>query len=156
MTDLKLSFDPSTALFDLGLVSGGLALDDGLATAVYVSLFTDREARSDDRLPGEPDRQGVSDRGGWWGDQIPEMPGDRIGSRLWLLRREKRSPETLRRAREYAEEALAWLTEDGVARSVEIEVQALGTASNLVLAIGGVITRPDGGRQRFDHVWDAL
>lgn len=66
--------------------------DDGLMTAVIISLFTDARAHDDDPLPDE--RVGVSsDRRGWWGDCLPDAQGEQtlesIGSRLWLLWREK-------------------------------------------------------------------
>ena len=46
--------------------------------------------------------------------------GDHIGSRLWLLSREKQLAGVLERARHYAEEALTWLVEDGVATAVQV------------------------------------
>jgi phage gp46-like protein len=71
-----------------------LLLDDGtlderqaLATAVIVALGTDRLADPGDVLP-DPDS---TDRRGWWGDLDAEdiWDGWPIGSRLWLLQREK-------------------------------------------------------------------
>ena len=47
--------------------------------------------------------------------------GDRTGSRLWLLSREKTLPEVLRRAHDYAFEALIWLVDDGIARAVDVD-----------------------------------
>jgi phage gp46-like protein len=65
------------------------ALDDrqALATAFIVALGTDRLADPDDILP-DPDS---TDRAGWWGDvDAAEIWGGwPIGSRLWLLRRDK-------------------------------------------------------------------
>jgi phage gp46-like protein len=90
---------------------GSIARDDGLATAVLLSLFLDARAAPDD---------GATDRRGWLGDALSPVPGDRIGSRLWLLAREKQTDETLRRAEDYAAEALAWLVEDRLAESVEV------------------------------------
>lgn len=52
-----------------------------------------------------------------------DIAGDRIGSRLWLLKREKQLPETLRRAEDYAREALAWLVTDGLAASVTVAAE---------------------------------
>ncbi len=150
MTDLALIWDTAAGVADLGVIDGGLATDDGLRTAVIVSLFTDRRARPDDVLPGAAD-----DRRGWWADAASPVAGDQIGSRLWLLAREKRTPATLTRARDYTDEALGWLIDDGVARSVEIEVQAEGSGSELVLAIGVVITRATGDRSRFALTWSA-
>lgn len=91
------------------VVDGDLLGDEGLTTAVTVSLFTDRVARPDDPLPAAmPGRE--ADRRGWWGDLL-ELDGrvNPIGSRLWLLNREKELQEVVNRAREYAEESLAWL-----------------------------------------------
>jgi phage gp46-like protein len=151
MTDLALTWDEALAAADLTFTDGALALDGGLGSAVTLSLFTDRRAEDDDRLP-----QAGGDRRGWWGDLYTTVDGARrrIGSRLWLLEREKRTPETLARAREYAEEALAWLVEDRVASRVEVIVE---TTPEGWLALGVVVTRPDGpDRERFDYVWKGL
>jgi phage gp46-like protein len=95
--------------FDLTVEGGDLLGDDGTQTAVTVSLFTDRVAKPDDSLPEYfPGRAG--DRRGWWGDLL-EVAGrvNPIGSRLWLLFREKELPEVVSRAKEYADESLAWI-----------------------------------------------
>ncbi|MFH5923853.1 phage GP46 family protein [Roseomonas xinghualingensis] len=94
---------------------GALLTAPALETAVMVSLFTDARARPGDTLPA-----GTTDRRGWWGSALDNEP---VGSRLWLLRRAKREPETLRRAREFIIEALAWLTEDQVATRVDVETE---------------------------------
>src|SRR5215472_15553230 len=64
-------------------------LDDSqaLATAVIVALGTDRLADVTDVLP-DPDS---TDRRGWWGDLDAQEVWDGwpIGSRLWLLKRDK-------------------------------------------------------------------
>lgn len=146
MTDLALIWNDELAAGDLAIEAGDLKTDAGLRTAVLVSLFTNRRAQPDDVLPADD-----GDRGGWWGDVSPQTSNDLIGSRLWLLAREKRLASVLVRARDYCIEALAWLIEDGVAAAVDVEVEAQAA----VLAIGVTITRPDGGRSRFDTAWSA-
>lgn len=117
MIDVSLSFNAERFDFDLTLVSDGtnrdLEGDDGLLTAVIISLFTDRRANADDPLPDE--RVGVpSDLRGWWGDHILEADArDSMGSRLWLLSREKEMAVVVARAQQYAEESLQWLIRDG-------------------------------------------
>lgn len=125
----------------------GLVSDDGLETAVILSLFTDRQAQPDDPLPGRED-----DRRGWWGDAFPDVPGDRIGSRLWLLWREKQTSANLVRAELYATEALAWLVADGVARSVDV---VASIPRNGVLGLDIAISRPASPpvKYRFDRFW---
>lgn len=110
---------------DCGMEAGDLVAEDSLHTAVILSLFLDRRANDDDILPNDSD-----DRRGWWADTVAPMTdygigggsasGDHIGSRLWLLSREKQLAGVLERARHYAEEALTWLVEDGVATAVQV------------------------------------
>jgi len=90
------------------------AREDGLGTSVLISLFTDRRADADDGLA-------PADRRGWVGDALSDVEGDRIGSRLWLLKREKETEDTRQRAEEYAVEALAWMIDDDLVSAVEVE-----------------------------------
>ncbi|AEI76557.1 bacteriophage protein GP46, Mu-like protein [Cupriavidus necator N-1] len=126
---------------------GQLAVDHDLKTAVLISLFTWRRAEADDILP---DPRGP--RRGWWGDLLAARP---IGSRLWLLSREKQTAEVVRRAREYAEEALAWLLDDGVCASVEVITEIVQTG---MLGLRCRFTRPDGTAvaYQFDFAWRNL
>lgn len=131
------------------LASPQLDTDDGLETAVIISLFSDRLAGRDDALPDNS-----SHRRGWWGDSFADIDGDLIGSRLWLLSREKQLPATLQRAREYASEALRWLIEDGIARSVQVDAEfphrgVLALAVTIKRAIDGPV------RFRFETFWGA-
>ncbi|MDR1656123.1 MAG: phage GP46 family protein [Deltaproteobacteria bacterium] len=123
-----------------------LSLDDGLNTAILVSLFSDRRAEPADELP-DPG----SSRRGWWGDALADGR-DRLGSRLWLLTRRKQTPETRQLFIEYTKEALSWLVEDGVASTVEVDAQ---WKSQGFLTVTAVVARPDGGVVRFDYAWDS-
>ncbi|ADU63393.1 MAG: phage GP46 family protein [Pseudodesulfovibrio sp.] len=134
---------------DLALEGLDLVRDDGLQTAVVLSLFIDRRAEADDVIP-----DGTGDRRGWWGDTYPDIIGDKYGSRLWLLSREKQLPRVLVRARAYAEEALAWMLDDGVARAVRVEASFVRTG---VLGLRVVIERTDGSDAvyTFATLWEA-
>lgn len=133
---------------DIALTDAGdLATDDGLRTAVTLSLLCDRRAEPDDVIP-----DGTTDRRGWWADTIADQDGDRFGSRLWLLSREKELPEVRRRAEAYARESLEWLLEDGVAAEVEVTAETLDRE---VLWLRVDIQRGDGTRiaDRYQYVW---
>lgn len=105
-----------------------------LHRAVVISLFTWRRAGPDDPLDD-------AEAYGWWGDSLPTVADDRIGSRLYLLRRRTLTQQTLNDAEHYAREALAWLIEDGQAQAVDVSVTRHGNdrADALVM-----ITLPDG------------
>jgi phage gp46-like protein len=149
VADIKTAFISFDQGADYALAQLGLTEDDGLETAVIISLFTDRRAAEDDVLPGMD-----GDRRGWWADAYPAVQGDLIGSRLWLLAREKQIPQTLARAREYAIEALQWLVEDGIAASVDVTAEVVRTG---VLGLTVEIQRTAGptARYRFETFWGA-
>lgn len=153
MTDFALEWDAAAGAADLVIENNDLKADDGLRTPIQISLFTNRRAEPGDVLPdGETNRQG------WWADAIAPVPGDKIGSRLWLLARSKREPSVLDRAQTYAREALAWLLEDSICERVDVLAEFLdqtGIPSGLALTV--TMHRPavDPARFRFDHVWAA-
>lgn len=149
MSDIALVFTDFGG-GDLLLSGQDLARDDGLESAVLVSLFTDRRASIEQLRAGD----NKNDLRGWWGDFAPSVEGDKTGSLLWLLAREKQTRETLSRARQYVEQALAWMVDDKVARSVAVETEYAGMG---VMLIGVDIYRPDGTRStyRYDYEWAA-
>ena len=107
--------------FELTVENGDFVNDSTFTTALIISLFTDRRAKEEDPLP-DPES---TDRRGWWGDGLAEVQDDRIGSRLWLLSREKTIQSALIRAKQYTEEALQWLIDDGMAAKVEVETERI-------------------------------
>lgn len=113
MADIKTIWNVDELHADWAISPGELANGDDFQTAAIISLFTDRVARADD--PYED-----NDRRGWWGDSTEQ---NQLGSRLWLVRREKLTREVALRSEEYAREALKWLVDDGVVMAVDAEAQ---------------------------------
>lgn len=92
-------------------------MTDNLSRAVVISLFTWRRADNNDDYDLELGKKG------WWGDSFPQVTNDKIGSKLWMLLRQKITDETISRAQEYTEQALQWLIDDGVVTSVSSSVE---------------------------------
>tara|TARA_R110000868_G_scaffold31325_2_gene114803 strand:- start:4174 stop:4662 length:489 start_codon:yes stop_codon:yes gene_type:complete len=155
MTDIRAVFIGDKMVSDYELDTGALLADAGLQTAVIISLFTDRRAEPDDTLPAE-----ASDKRGWWGDAIAvqvngrTVEDDRIGSRLWLLSREKQLASVVERARQYCKEALAWLIEDGICERIDVTAEIVRTG---VLGVQIIIYRPQQSAVdfKFDYAWSA-
>lgn len=148
MSDIALVWSEVSA--DMAIEAGDIAIDDGLQTAVIISLFTDRRAEDADTVPIEFG----TDRRGWWGDAFPDEEGDRIGSKLWLLSREKQMQIVLDRARQYAREALQWLIDDRVCDQIDVAAEIVRPGW---LGLDIVIHRPktDPVEYRFNYAWDA-
>lgn len=89
--------------------------ETALRRAVEISLFTWRRADDSDQVDG-------NDKQGWWGDSYPSQVNDRIGSRLWLLRRKTITVQTIQDAKRYCEEALNWLIDDGHVITVDVTI----------------------------------
>ncbi|MCB2190357.1 MAG: phage GP46 family protein [Deltaproteobacteria bacterium] len=132
MSDIATIYDDVELGGDMMVSGGALVEEVGLQTAVLISLFTDRRALDDDVLPA-----GTTGKRGWWGDLTLPTEGDQYGSRLWQLSREKQTAAVLRRAEEYASEALAWLVTDGVASQVTVTAEVVRRG---VLGLGVEIT----------------
>ncbi|MGG4625152.1 phage GP46 family protein [Serratia odorifera] len=119
---------------------------DALTRSVVISLFSWRRAEPDDN---------ADDPMGWWGDTWPTVQNDRIGSRLYLLRRKKLANQTAATAKGYIQQALAWFTEDGVAARVDVNVERTGID---MLGCEIVLWQKDGNRHHviFDDIWREL
>lgn len=116
----------------LMLPTGQLDTSQELVTAAIVALGTDRRALDDDLLPGLDENE---DRRGWWGDTDAQdiWGGWPIGTRLWLLSREKiTGPEaeqgsTVARVEDYVLEALLPFVGLGLATAVDCVATRNGT-----------------------------
>lgn len=149
MPDFRIDWTGPRLSGDLVRDGTRFAEDGGLATAVVLSLFTDRRAPAGAVLP-----ERTRDRRGYWGDGIAQVRGDRFGSLLWLLRRAKRTPATAVRAEQYAREALAWMVEDGVASEVEVSAELPDGTDRLDLDV--VVHQATGASQRFLVQWSRI
>lgn len=114
--------------------------DNALNTAIYISLFTDARAEGGD----------LGDRRGWWGDEFGAF-----GSKLWTLLREKATDEVVDLAKVYAQQALKWLTDDGIAQTVEVQTERTGLYS---ISISVTVSKPNDRAEnfRFAMNWQAV
>lgn len=148
--DIALRYDAAARRCRLAFAGRDLAFDTTPATALLISLGSDRRARPDDALPwpepaeGEPLR--LDARRGWPGDAL-DGQGQRIGCRLWLLDREKEAESTRRRAEAYAAEGTAWLAGRGLSTSATAAWIRRGVLALTARAGRTVVTvaRPLGG-----------
>ncbi len=146
MSDLKLTLTDAMT-FDLAMLDQGVdfATEDGLETAVILSIFLDRRAADDDVIP-----DGTNNRRGSWLDDYAPKSGFHLGSKLWLLSREKTLPTVLARCKQYLEDALQWLVDDGIAELVDVTTSwaAAGVLRFEVVVDGA----PSGRYQKtFEH-----
>lgn len=102
MSDFKTIFTDLTSGTQYNITDLGIEEDGTLATAVIISLFTNKR----DPNAGPDDAQG------WWADDI--------GSLRWTLAREKQLPEVARKLQQYDSDALQWAVSTGLAKSVQV------------------------------------
>jgi phage gp46-like protein len=138
--DLQTNFSSSFA--DFSITNGDLTVDDPLNAAVLVSLFSDGRAKTDDKQ---------NNKRGWWAEEtIRTQTTNAFGSRLWLLEREVINPVLLERASRYAKEALTWLLDEGIAKTLKVVATRAGL-ENINLQIE--IERNDGITRQFAFLW---
>lgn len=115
MTDIALVELPDGS-FDMQMDGADLLADDGLYTPIVLSLFSDARANADDALPDPAD----PNLRGWFADSYPQAPGDRWGSKLWLLGKAKQLQGSLDDAQDYEAAALQWIQDDGWATAIAV------------------------------------
>jgi phage gp46-like protein len=142
LSDIALVYKNNS--FDIEIVDDDLLADDGLETAVSVSVFTDARAKENDDLKGKTNR-------GYWGDMYPEQDGDVFGSRYWLLMPAKVLPETANIASDYLKESLIWMVEDGIAASINV---SSSYNENKFLISSIEINKKEGKSLKFSLLWD--
>jgi phage gp46-like protein len=153
-------FPQYSVALDWSLLPAG-DLDDrqALATAVLLALGTDRLADRADILP-DPDS---SDRAGWWGDLDAEeiWGGWPIGSRLWLLKRDKienpgsQRGATVTRAEHYIREAIQPFIDLKIASRMDVSASRVGR--DRIDAVVRLYRGPQLAIElRYELLWDEL
>jgi phage gp46-like protein len=125
----------------------GLQAKNAIATAIIISLFTDRRA---------PDgwRPDVQDRRGWWGDAVePDgEPLDPMGSWLWLLENEVVTDQVVADAERYTRLALDWMIKDRVCAAVDVTAERGGSHRINI----GIALRAQSGAAIYARQYDIL
>jgi phage gp46-like protein len=152
MSDFSFTIDNDRRFADMQISAGDFLVGDDLETATIVSLFSDRRA-SDDELNayaiGAPKPE--LNRG-LWIDTF--RSGIQYGSGIWLLLREKKTVETLSRFEGYSTDALQWMINDGVAKTVSAVATYVGEAVRLVVTIER--ENAQNVTSTFDFAWNEL
>lgn len=149
-SDIKMIWDSENITADMLFQNGDLLREEGLETAVLMSLFSDRRAEEKDEIDNKNDRRG------WWGDQTAGLT-DQIGSRLWIIERAKTTSQTVVLAKQYVKEALQWMLDDGVASKINVMTERFGNPGEDKLGITIEIYKINGQIEvfEFDDLWTA-
>lgn len=152
-TDIKMYWDSSALQGDFNTTenTGDIDTDEGLDTAILISLFTDRRINEDDPILDSNN----DNKRGWWGDIVSNVEDDQIGSRLWLLDRSKAVDEVLVQCKEYALESLPWLIDDGIAKNINVIVERCKESTDNRLYFLVEITKNDGEliSKKYEYLW---
>ncbi|MDI9407681.1 MAG: phage GP46 family protein [Candidatus Pacebacteria bacterium] len=131
---------------DLAIINGDLAVDDGIATAIVLSLFSDRRASPAELMAFARGSIVSDDPRGWPLETVAGETPRRFGSRIWLLTRDKQTDETRRAVIDAAAEALAWLKSERLVKAVAVD--GVWRRPEL-LELTVTVTRTDGVTQSY-------
>lgn len=133
----------SDGLIDLVLDGQQFAKVDGLETAIQVSLLTDARAPESTVLT-------PSLRRGWVGNIDTADTGRQLGSLLWTFDQARLTPDILNSLALASEEALLWMIEDFVAKSVTAEAIQINTREvNIIISILTI----EGKEKQYSILW---
>lgn len=138
--------DPDQPCPDLVIENGDLKADQGLETAMMISLFSDKRVRFEQLPRGEDNQRG------WWADTVSEPIDDEIGSTLWrIITIGKVTNAAVVEVENAIRDGLQWLLDDGIAQ--EVLVSAERTEDTRIDAEIS-IRRPNGENIPFKFLWD--
>ena len=149
MSDIAIEYKSQIKEYDISILNGDLKECDDLDSAVIISLFTWARAAA-----GEVDEN--APRFGWFGDKIDADNTDSTGSKLYLLKRKKITNQTIMDAREYIEQALRWMIEDGVATEIKVEVERNASDVNRADALVQIVRGDRSRTMKFNDLWSFL
>lgn len=152
MSDIRMTYDnqKQRADIDLESLNGKTTIDvqtgHDLETSVLISLMSDQVAEDDWFL--------TANRRGWWADAYRDRV---IGSRIWQLTimTVGDPAEYIMRAQAYCEEALQWLVDLNIAKTIKANAY-FTDATQTTLAVDITVTKPDGLSQQFSYVWNEI
>jgi phage gp46-like protein len=145
MAEVKL-IKTDLGYYDIGLdANGDLLGDDGFATSIVLSLFSDK--RADESEVAESHL-----RRGWWGNLLNEDKTFEIGSKLWLLDQERATTATANIAKDYTYDCLQWLLNDNHVKNIVVNSTLI---SNNNISIEIIFTKPDNSTQSISFtLWE--
>ena len=141
--DLRLKKN-ADGIYDLSVFDQNFKSVDGFETAIIVSLFTD------DRAPASNVATAFSRRG-WVGNILTADVGRGLGSILWLYEQSRITRDIINQIEVAANNCLAWMVEDGIAKSVSASVANV-TAKGVSFNIE--ITTVTGETKSYSILWD--
>lgn len=144
---LQVIFDEVSgrSFIDINIGEADLEADEGAETAALISLFTDQRCTTEEVPTFETARRG------WWGDLLADVNDDQIGSKLWLLTREKTTTQTLQRFIDYSRDALQWMIDDGFADEVNVDAEYIARG---IIKVTIEMVKPSGLSESFELIWD--
>ena len=138
---LKAKQDGSFDL-DFDEKSKDLLLTDSLYNAVAISIGTYARKRDLKLNSAVLDPQ----IGGWWADALD--PLGTLGGYLYEACPGQLTDATISKLKDIVAEALEWMIEDGVAKTVDCEVVA---EENDIVAVTVAIEKPDGATDNYKY-----
>ena len=144
MSDIRIE-RLTGGVFDWVIEDGDIANEDGFDTVLFVSLFTD--ARAPETIVLKPEN-----RRGWMGDIESPIEGRQLGGLLWLASPRRLNQKTLNEVLDYARKSLSWITEDGLAKRIEVSgniVPKYGITLSIIISVAQGETV-----SRFIKLWE--
>lgn len=116
---LDIEFKRNTdGIFDISIENGDIVMINSFSTAIDISIYAERRAEASEQPVNYLQR-------GWWGNELSDVQGFEIGSKLWELTQARDTTDTRNKAIAYLQEAFQWLIDDGHLTDVTIDAADL-------------------------------
>jgi len=112
LLDLAIELNED-GIYDLVIENGQFKQTDTFDTAILITFFAERRANATEQPINELRR-------GWWGNELSDIEGFEIGSKLWLLEQSRNTDLTLSLAVNYTKQAFDWFVDDQLLQNIVV------------------------------------
>ncbi len=103
--NIDIAIQKNNGLFDISFANGDIVGTESFDTAIDMTIFEERRA--------DESEQPVNFlRRGWWGNELSDVEGYEIGSKLWQAYQRRSNPDTANKIPTDLQEAFLWMVED--------------------------------------------
>lgn len=143
---MNLIYEDDLDKQSFGLCDISFTQGNALTSAVLMSLFSWRRG-------SKTEVDDAGNRYGWWADTQQR----KLGSKFWLLRRTSITPSILQKTKEYCQEALLWMIEDKLCKSMTVTAQQNKNQPDGIQVLIRIY-KNDGTEQTeiFESLWQEL
>lgn len=126
--NIDIAVQKNNGLFDINFADGDIVGIESFDTAIDMTIYEERRA-------DESEQPVNSLRRGWWGNELSDVQGYEIGSKLWQSYQRRSNQDTANKIPADLQDAFLWFIQDGHLENVLINSTLVFSNIDLLISL---------------------